>query len=76
MISDMQLREAVLEELDFEPAVDAAHIGVAAHAGVVTLSGLVAAMPRSWRPSATGQGRQGSRRGDRGPAPFGQENRR
>lgn len=42
MISDMQLREAVLEELDFEPAVDAAHIGVAAHAGVVTLSGFVA----------------------------------
>jgi osmotically-inducible protein OsmY len=42
MISDLQLRQDVLEELDFEPAVDAAHIGVAVHTGVVSLSGFVA----------------------------------
>jgi osmotically-inducible protein OsmY len=41
MISDFQLRQDVLDELEFEPAVDAAHIGVSAHAGVVTLSGFV-----------------------------------
>jgi osmotically-inducible protein OsmY len=41
MISDHQLQEDVLDELDFEPAVNAAHIGVSAHAGVVTLSGYV-----------------------------------
>ena len=42
MISDMELQQDVLDEINFEPAVDAAHIGVAAHAGVVTLSGVVA----------------------------------
>jgi osmotically-inducible protein OsmY len=41
MISDHQLRQDVLDELDFEPAVDASHIGIAAHAGVITLTGFV-----------------------------------
>jgi osmotically-inducible protein OsmY len=41
MTSDLQLRQDVLDELEFEPAVNAAHIGVAVHAGVVTLSGFV-----------------------------------
>jgi osmotically-inducible protein OsmY len=41
MSSDLQLRQNVLDELDFEPAVDAVHIGVAVHAGIVTLSGFV-----------------------------------
>jgi osmotically-inducible protein OsmY len=41
MISDHQLRQDVLDELDFEPAVNAAHIGIGAHAGVVTLTGFV-----------------------------------
>ena len=41
MSSDLQLRQDVLEELEFEPEVDATHIGVAVHAGVVTLSGFV-----------------------------------
>jgi osmotically-inducible protein OsmY len=39
MISDHQLRQSVLEELDYEPSVDANHIGVSADAGVVTLTG-------------------------------------
>jgi osmotically-inducible protein OsmY len=41
MTSDLQLRQDVLDELEFEPAVNAAHIGVAVHDGVVTLSGFV-----------------------------------
>lgn len=40
-MSDKQLRQDVLDELDFEPGVNAAHIGVAAEKGVVTLSGHV-----------------------------------
>jgi osmotically-inducible protein OsmY len=37
----IQLRQDVLDELEFEPSVNAAHIGVAVEAGVVTLSGHV-----------------------------------
>jgi len=38
---DTQLQEAVLAELGWDPSVTAAHIGVAANAGVVTLTGHV-----------------------------------
>ena len=41
MISDLQLRQDVLDELEFEPSVNAAHIGVTANRGVVTLTGSV-----------------------------------
>jgi osmotically-inducible protein OsmY len=41
MSQDSQLQQAVLDELKWEPSVDAGHIGVAAHRGVVTLSGHV-----------------------------------
>jgi osmotically-inducible protein OsmY len=41
MKTDMELKKDVEEELDFEPSVNAAHIGVAANDGVVTLSGHV-----------------------------------
>jgi len=41
MISDHQLRQDVLDELDFEPSVNATHIGVGANAGVITLTGFV-----------------------------------
>jgi osmotically-inducible protein OsmY len=40
-MSDLQLRQDVLDELEFEPSLNAAHIGVAANKGVVTLSGFV-----------------------------------
>ena len=40
-MSDSSIRQNVLEELDFEPSVNAAHIGVAVENGVVTLSGHV-----------------------------------
>jgi osmotically-inducible protein OsmY len=41
MPNDNRLQQAVLEELNWEPSVTAAHIGVTANAGVVTLSGHV-----------------------------------
>jgi len=40
-MDDKQLRQNVLDELEFEPSVDAANIGVAVDDGVVTLSGHV-----------------------------------
>lgn len=41
MISDLALRQDVVDELEFEPSVNAAHIGVAANHGIVTLTGSV-----------------------------------
>jgi osmotically-inducible protein OsmY len=41
-MTDIELRQTVSDALEFEPSVDAAHIGVAATNGVVTLSGHVA----------------------------------
>jgi osmotically-inducible protein OsmY len=41
MSSDSDLKKAVLDELGWEPSVDEAHIGVTAHAGVITLTGHV-----------------------------------
>lgn len=40
-MSDLSLRKTILEELEFKPEIDAAHIGVAVDNGVVTLSGHV-----------------------------------
>lgn len=40
-MDDIALRNDVLEELEFEPSVDAAHIGVAVSHGIVTLTGHV-----------------------------------
>ncbi|MGO4671843.1 BON domain-containing protein [Bosea sp. 2YAB26] len=40
-MNDLLLREYVLNELEFEPSVSAAHIGVAVENGTVTLSGHV-----------------------------------
>ncbi|WP_186420842.1 BON domain-containing protein [Bosea sp. CS1GBMeth4] len=40
-MTDLALRENVLGELEFEPSLNAAHIGVAVEKGVVTLSGHV-----------------------------------
>lgn len=41
MKKDLQLQQRVIDALEFDPSVDAAHIGVSAHEGVVTLSGHV-----------------------------------
>ena len=40
-MNDSQLQDIVLEELRWEPSVDAAHIGVVAKDGVITLTGHV-----------------------------------
>lgn len=42
MSTDLQLQQRVIDELEFEPEVNAAHIGVTARGGVVTLTGHVA----------------------------------
>lgn len=38
---DTQLRQLVIDELEFEPSIDATNVGVLAHDGVVTLTGHV-----------------------------------
>lgn len=40
-MNDLSLRNAILDELQFQPAIDAANIGVTVDNGVVTLSGHV-----------------------------------
>jgi osmotically-inducible protein OsmY len=42
IMSDISLRQDILDELEFEPSIDAAHIGVAVENGVATLTGHVA----------------------------------
>jgi osmotically-inducible protein OsmY len=44
MTDDLTLRARVMEELAWVPNVDAAQIGVSAHNGVVTLSGIVSTL--------------------------------
>jgi osmotically-inducible protein OsmY len=41
-MDDKTLRQFIIDELDFEPSIDAANIGVAVEKGVVTLTGYVA----------------------------------
>jgi osmotically-inducible protein OsmY len=40
-MDNAKLRQNVMDELEFEPSIDAAHIGVTAENGVVTLTGYV-----------------------------------
>lgn len=49
MSKDATLQQAVMDELEWEPSVAAAHIGVAVHNGVVTLTGHV---PTFWEKQA------------------------
>ena len=44
-IEDSELRRKVIEELDWEPSVDASQIGVAVKDGVVSLTGTVHSYP-------------------------------
>ena len=43
--NDQELRTNITDELSYNPSVDAAHVGVEAHDGVVTLSGDVGSLP-------------------------------
>jgi osmotically-inducible protein OsmY len=49
MSDDKQLKQAVLDELKWEPSVSAAHIGVTANAGVITLMGHVESFTEKFR---------------------------
>ena len=48
MKTDTELQHSVMEELAWEPAVDAAEIGVSAESGIVMLSGTVKSLPQKW----------------------------
>lgn len=47
-MSDQNLKQRVLDELNWEPSVKASHIGVTARDGVITLSGHVESYPEKW----------------------------
>jgi osmotically-inducible protein OsmY len=55
VMDDKELQQAVIDELDWEPSVDAGHIGVTASNGVVTLSGHV---PTYWEKRAAEEAAQ------------------
>ena len=40
-MDESTLRQDIIDELEFEPSINAAHIGVAVERGVVTLTGHV-----------------------------------
>lgn len=52
MSEDLRLQQRVIDELEFTPDVDAAHIGVAVRNGVVTLSGHVSSLLEKVRAEA------------------------
>jgi osmotically-inducible protein OsmY len=47
-MSDDQLQRDVLDELEWEPSVNAAHVGVAVKGGVVTLTGHVPSLAEKY----------------------------
>jgi osmotically-inducible protein OsmY len=48
MKTDIELQRFVMEELAWEPSIEAAGIGVSAESGIVTLSGDVKSFPEKW----------------------------
>ncbi|MHB8146244.1 MAG: BON domain-containing protein, partial [Vulcanimicrobiaceae bacterium] len=46
--ADTELHRDILDELAFEPAIDAGKIGIAAANGVVTLTGTVETFTEKW----------------------------
>jgi osmotically-inducible protein OsmY len=55
MNDDLQLQQRVIDELEFEPSVNAAHIGVSVREGVVTLSGHVESFIEKFAAERTAQ---------------------
>jgi osmotically-inducible protein OsmY len=53
MNNDLLLQQRVIDELEFEPSVNAAHIGISARDGVVTLSGHVASFAEKFAAERT-----------------------
>jgi len=48
MSKDAQIQQAVIDELKWDPRVDATHIGVAVNLGVATLTGHVSTFAEKW----------------------------
>jgi osmotically-inducible protein OsmY len=61
MTTDRQTQERVLAALDWEPSVDAAHVGVAVDNGVVTLHGSVKTYHEKWEAERVTRGIYGVR---------------
>jgi len=55
MKSDLELQRDVVAELLDEPSVDAAALGVEAHAGIVTLTGCVGSYVEKWSAARAAQ---------------------
>ena len=60
-MEDKTLRAAVMDELAFEPSVNAAHIGVTAQNGVVTLTGHVGTYAEKWAAEKAAERVRGAR---------------
>jgi osmotically-inducible protein OsmY len=59
--SDAQLQQDVLQELKYEPSINAAEIGVSAKDGIVGLTGNVQSLSRSMRRCTPPKESRGSR---------------
>ncbi len=72
MKTNTQLQVDVMEELQYEPIVDAAGIGISAKDGIVTLTGTVNSLAEKWAVShaadrrGQGCGQSNKSRGFRG----------
>ncbi len=53
-MNDKEVRQHVIDELDFEPSIDSADIGVAAENGVITFTGHVPSYPQKVALSSNG----------------------
>ena len=60
-MNDMKLKQAVEAELEWEPSIDAGHIGVAAEDGVITLSGHVSSYAQKFTAEAAARRVKGVR---------------
>jgi osmotically-inducible protein OsmY len=52
MRTDHELQKKVLEQLDYDPAINASHVGVVAREGIVTLSGHVSSYSEKMKAEA------------------------
>ena len=60
-MNDSELRKHILDELEFDPSLDAAHIGVAVENGVATLTGHVASYAQKYNAERATQRVKGDR---------------
>src|SRR5690349_3821834 len=60
-MTDRELQQDVLRELQWEPSVDAAHIGVAVKNGIVTLTGYVESYAEKYAAEKAAKGVHGVR---------------